>query len=90
MSKDFSVDDLRSQLPDLQPRFILISYKVQHSDGRLSFPLCLAFSSPQGIHLTFGFSTFVAGHTILLICKYTQNLIFCYRLQPGSSNDVRW
>ncbi|XP_068601489.1 glia maturation factor gamma [Brachionichthys hirsutus] len=46
--EDISLDDLREELPERQPRFIVYSYKHVHDDGRVSYPLCLIFSSPLG------------------------------------------
>ncbi|KAK2831128.1 hypothetical protein Q7C36_016214 [Tachysurus vachellii] len=40
--EDISLDDLREELPELY------SYKLTHSDGRVSYPLCFIFSSPVG------------------------------------------
>ncbi|CAI5693338.1 glia maturation factor gamma [Oreochromis niloticus] len=45
---DISMDDLRNELPERQPRFIVYSYKYVHDDGRVSYPLCFIFSSPVG------------------------------------------
>uniref|UniRef100_A0A8D0DED5 Glia maturation factor n=1 Tax=Sander lucioperca TaxID=283035 RepID=A0A8D0DED5_SANLU len=52
---DISLDDLRNELPERQPRypsypctFIVYSYKYVHADGRVSYPLCFIFSSPMG------------------------------------------
>ncbi|XP_034050910.1 glia maturation factor beta [Thalassophryne amazonica] len=46
--KDISIDDLKEELPDRQPRFIVYSYEYKHDDGRVSYPLCFIFSSPEG------------------------------------------
>ncbi|XP_078023137.1 glia maturation factor gamma [Epinephelus lanceolatus] len=46
--EDISPDDLREELPERQPRFIVYSYKYVHDDGRVSYPLCFIFSSPAG------------------------------------------
>ncbi|XP_024300974.1 glia maturation factor gamma [Oncorhynchus tshawytscha] len=46
--EDISLDDLRNELPEQQPRFIVYSYKYIHTDGRVSYPLCFIFSSPVG------------------------------------------
>ncbi|XP_061112773.1 glia maturation factor beta isoform X2 [Conger conger] len=46
--EDISPDDLRDELPECQPRFVVYSYKYHHDDGRVSYPLCFIFSSPQG------------------------------------------
>ncbi|XP_028321377.1 glia maturation factor gamma [Gouania willdenowi] len=46
--QDISLDELRNELPDRQPRFIVYSYKYIHADGRVSYPFCFIFSSPIG------------------------------------------
>ncbi|XP_007434653.1 glia maturation factor gamma isoform X2 [Python bivittatus] len=46
--QDVSPEQLRNELPERQPRFVVYSYKYVHSDGRISYPLCFIFSSPAG------------------------------------------
>ncbi|XP_078517458.1 glia maturation factor gamma [Lissotriton helveticus] len=46
--EDISPEDLKNELPERQPRFLVYSYKYDHSDGRVSYPLCFIFSSPVG------------------------------------------
>lgn len=45
--EDISLDDIREELPDHQPRFLLYSFPHVHADSRISYPLCLIFSSPR-------------------------------------------
>ncbi|CAM9680829.1 unnamed protein product [Lampetra fluviatilis] len=52
--EDITPEDLREELPERQPRYpsrakpyrLLGHY--QHDDGRVSYPLCFIFISPQG------------------------------------------
>ncbi|XP_007907744.1 glia maturation factor beta-like isoform X1 [Callorhinchus milii] len=46
--ENISPDELRDELPERQPRFVVYSYKYVHEDKRVSYPLCLIFSSPLG------------------------------------------
>uniref|UniRef100_A0A3B5M090 Glia maturation factor n=1 Tax=Xiphophorus couchianus TaxID=32473 RepID=A0A3B5M090_9TELE len=47
--EDISLDDLRNELPERQPRYPESRhYKYTHADGRVSYPLCFIFSSPMG------------------------------------------
>ncbi|XP_075843416.1 glia maturation factor gamma isoform X1 [Microtus pennsylvanicus] len=46
--QNISPEELRSELPERQPRFVVYSYKYVHADGRVSYPLCFIFSSPVG------------------------------------------
>ncbi|XP_065178808.1 glia maturation factor gamma-like [Sycon ciliatum] len=45
---DIPLDELAEELPTSQPRFVVYSYKYEHKDGRLSYPLCFIFYSPEG------------------------------------------
>jgi len=45
--EDINVDELREELPERQPRFVILNYRWEHNDGRVSYPLCMLFSTPQ-------------------------------------------
>ncbi|XP_017772456.1 PREDICTED: glia maturation factor beta [Nicrophorus vespilloides] len=45
-----SVDDLQESLPSHQPRYVILSYRQVHNDGRISFPLCFIFYTPRDSH----------------------------------------
>ena len=42
------VDELRAELSEHQPRFVIYSCKIEHSDGRISYPMVFIFSTPKG------------------------------------------
>ncbi|XP_021095451.1 glia maturation factor gamma isoform X5 [Heterocephalus glaber] len=44
--QNISPEELKLELPERQPRFVVYSYKYVHEDGRVSYPLCFIFSSP--------------------------------------------
>ncbi|KAJ1072511.1 hypothetical protein K5549_011737 [Capra hircus] len=44
--QNISPEELKMELPERQPRFVVYSYKYVHADGRVSYPLCFIFSSP--------------------------------------------
>jgi len=46
--QDIDVEDLREALPSHQPRFLVYSYRLDHDDGRTSYPMCFIFSTPRG------------------------------------------
>ena len=46
--EDVSPEELAEELPPLQPRYVVYSYEYKHDDGRVSYPLCFIFISPQG------------------------------------------
>ncbi|KAI0636727.1 glia maturation factor beta [Trametes polyzona] len=43
---DISIEDLAEELPENSPRYVLLSYELNHSDGRKSFPLVLVNWAP--------------------------------------------
>ncbi|RZF39545.1 hypothetical protein LSTR_LSTR001066 [Laodelphax striatellus] len=46
--EDVSLDDLReTHLPSHQPRFVVYCYRMEHADGRVSFPMCFIFITPR-------------------------------------------
>ncbi|XP_047001386.1 glia maturation factor beta [Schistocerca americana] len=45
--EDVSPDDLRELLPSHQPRFVVYSYRMEHKDGRISFPMCFIYITPR-------------------------------------------
>ncbi|XP_050302112.1 glia maturation factor beta [Anthonomus grandis grandis] len=45
-----TIDDLQENLPSHQPRFVVLSYKQEHKDGRISYPLCFIFFTPRDSH----------------------------------------
>ncbi|XP_054262632.1 glia maturation factor beta [Macrosteles quadrilineatus] len=47
MVEDTCLDDLRDILPGHQPRYVVYSNKMEHSDGRISYPLSFIYITPQ-------------------------------------------
>ncbi|KAJ7685365.1 hypothetical protein DFH06DRAFT_1313674 [Mycena polygramma] len=41
-----TIEDLAEELPENSPRYVLLSYQLDHSDGRKSFPLVLINWAP--------------------------------------------
>ncbi|KAL4237679.1 hypothetical protein ACF0H5_002393 [Mactra antiquata] len=46
--EDTNIEELQGELPPQQPRFIILSYVKNHSDGRKSYPLCFIYICPLG------------------------------------------
>ncbi|PWN35693.1 glia maturation factor beta [Meira miltonrushii] len=44
---NITLEDLKEELPENSPRFIVLSYELHHKDGRTSFPLVLIYWAPQ-------------------------------------------
>ncbi|ETS60903.1 hypothetical protein PaG_04823 [Moesziomyces aphidis] len=42
-----SLPDLLEELPENSPRFVVVNYKLNHRDGRISYPLFLLYWAPQ-------------------------------------------
>lgn len=45
-----TIEEIAAELPPSAPRFVAYSYKWQHDDGRVSFPLIFIFYCPRGIN----------------------------------------
>lgn len=45
--EDVSIDELRESLPSHQPRYVVYSYKMEHDDGRVSYPMCFIYITPR-------------------------------------------
>lgn len=41
-----TIEDLTEELPDNTPRFVVLSYPIEHSDGRKSTPFVLLYYRP--------------------------------------------
>ncbi|KAJ8958866.1 hypothetical protein NQ318_019633 [Aromia moschata] len=48
--EDITIDELRESLASHQPRYIVLSYRQEHSDGRISYPLCFIYFTPRDSH----------------------------------------
>jgi len=46
--EDCDINELREELPERQPRFVVLSYVKKHNDGRVSFPLVFVYLCPIG------------------------------------------
>lgn len=47
---DTTIEAIQENLPSHQPRFVILSYKQEHKDGRVSYPLCFIFFTPRDSH----------------------------------------
>lgn len=46
--EEFTIKDLQEDLPESNPRYLVISYKLNHKDGRVSFPMAGIYYCPAG------------------------------------------
>ena len=42
------VEELKDSIPDTQPRYVLLSWRMEHSDGRVSYPMAFIYTTPRG------------------------------------------
>lgn len=42
------MEEVRENLSEHQPRYLVYSFKQDHGDGRISYPMCFVFVSPEG------------------------------------------
>uniref|UniRef100_R4G3L4 Putative glia maturation factor gamma n=1 Tax=Rhodnius prolixus TaxID=13249 RepID=R4G3L4_RHOPR len=45
--EDVSLDELQEILPGHQPRYLVYTCKMEHKDGRISFPMCFIYVTPR-------------------------------------------
>ncbi|XP_011500228.1 PREDICTED: glia maturation factor beta isoform X2 [Ceratosolen solmsi marchali] len=49
--ENVQVEELQDIIPEHEPRYIIYSYKMEHSDGRISYPMCFIFYTPRDIQM---------------------------------------
>ncbi|XP_014209942.1 glia maturation factor beta [Copidosoma floridanum] len=49
--EDIQIEELQEIIPEHEPRYIVYSYKMEHSDGRISYPMCFIFYTPRDIQM---------------------------------------
>ncbi|KAE9415166.1 hypothetical protein Angca_003632, partial [Angiostrongylus cantonensis] len=67
-----SIEEIRKELSQ-QPRFVLISYVLRHADGRLSYPMCLVFYSPEGCSPELQMMYAGSKENVVQECEVTNN-----------------
>ena len=79
--EDITIEDIVGELPDAEPRYLLISYVLNHDDGRVSYPQCFVFitgpitsqSSNPGLSLMYASSKLVVLRMINATKVFTIN-----------------
>ncbi|XP_033733975.1 glia maturation factor beta-like [Pecten maximus] len=46
--EDCTIEEIQEEICAQQPRYIVISYKYSHGDGRISYPIFFVYYSPGG------------------------------------------
>ncbi|TKR65478.1 hypothetical protein L596_025877 [Steinernema carpocapsae] len=67
------LEEVKDELPHQQPRYLLISYQLKHSDGRVSYPMCLVFYSPTGCHPEQQMLYAGSRNSLVQECELTKN-----------------
>ncbi|XP_051168643.1 glia maturation factor beta [Leptopilina boulardi] len=49
--EDIQMEEVQDLIPAHQPRYIVYSYKMEHADGRVSYPMCFIFYTPRDIQM---------------------------------------
>ncbi|CAJ0581209.1 unnamed protein product, partial [Mesorhabditis spiculigera] len=70
---DCDIEEVAEELPAQQPRFLLLSYKQVHDDGRISNPMCLVFYSPAGCPPDMQMLYAGSRNTLVNECELTKN-----------------
>ena len=79
--EDITIEDIVGEVPDAEPRYLLISYVLNHDDGRVSYPQCFVFitgpitpqSSNPGLSLMYASSKLVVLRMINATKVFTIN-----------------
>lgn len=72
--EDCEIEEICEELPAQQPRYVLVSYKLEHPDGRCSFPMCLIFYSPPGCSPEMQMLYAGSRNNLVKECHLTKNL----------------
>uniref|UniRef100_A0A0N5AY05 ADF-H domain-containing protein n=1 Tax=Syphacia muris TaxID=451379 RepID=A0A0N5AY05_9BILA len=72
--ENYEFEEIQEELPAQQPRYILLSYKLEHSDGRFSVPMCLIFYTPIGCSPETQMLYAGSRNNLVEECQLTKNL----------------
>jgi len=84
--EDTNIEELRDCLPDHQPRYIVYSFKKEHGDGRVSYPMCFIFSTPRDCKPEL--QMMYAGSKLSLV--NTAGLTKCYEIREIDELTEEW
>ncbi|XP_015116944.1 glia maturation factor beta [Diachasma alloeum] len=84
--EDTQIEDLQEIIPSHEPRYIVYSYKMQHKDGRISFPMCFIFYTPRDIQMELQ----VLYASMKLILQKEVELTRCYEVRELEELTEEW
>lgn len=80
------MEELQETIPSHEPRYIVYSYKMEHSDGRISFPMCFIFYTPRGIQMELQ----VLYASMKLVLQKEVELTRCYEVRELEELTEDW
>ncbi|XP_063975655.1 glia maturation factor beta [Diachasmimorpha longicaudata] len=84
--EDTQIEDLQEIIPSHEPRYIVYSYKMEHKDGRISFPMCFIFYTPRDIQMELQ----VLYASMKLILQKEVELTRCYEVRELEELTEEW
>lgn len=84
--QDIQIEELQDTIPSHEPRYIVYSYKMQHTDGRISYPMCFIFYTPRGIQMELQ----VLYASMKLVLQKEADLTRCYEVRELEELTEDW
>ncbi|KAF7994126.1 hypothetical protein HCN44_011395 [Aphidius gifuensis] len=84
--ENIEMEELQETIPSHEPRYIVYSYKMEHSDGRISFPMCFIFYTPRGIQMELQ----VLYASMKLVLQKEVELTRCYEVRELEELTEDW
>ncbi|KAK0098229.1 hypothetical protein PV326_010286 [Microctonus aethiopoides] len=80
------IEELQEIIPSHEPRYIVYSYKMEHADGRISFPMCFIFYTPRDIQMQLQ----VVYASMKLVLQKEVELTRCYEVRELEELTEEW
>ncbi|XP_008545530.1 glia maturation factor beta [Microplitis mediator] len=84
--EDVEIDELQEIIPSHEPRYIVYSYKMEHSDGRIAYPMCFIFYTPRDIQMDLQ----VLYATMKLVLQKEVELTKCFEVRELEELTEEW
>ncbi|KAK0179146.1 hypothetical protein PV327_007965 [Microctonus hyperodae] len=84
--EDIQIEELQEIIPSHEPRYIVYSYKMEHADGRISFPMCFIFYTPRDIQMQLQ----VVYASMKLVLQKEVELTRCYEVRELEELTEEW
>ncbi|XP_065832649.1 glia maturation factor gamma-like [Oscarella lobularis] len=83
---DMTLEEVAEKLPERQPRFIAYSFKLNHGDGRISYPLCFIFLCPKACETNTGMTYIGSKESVVKEGQFTK----VFELQEKEEMTDAW